>query len=284
MLSLADCLQLACLLEATARKPGNVHPQASFDDCRYVDFLVSAAIVAPLLQRAAALGVGATVLEAVRRTRAVTAQNTNLGMLLLLAPLAAAVGRSETDDLRGSLTTILQSLSRDDAQAVYEAIRMARPGGLGTVPQQDVSVDPTGTLSEVMALAAERDLVARQYTNGFHEVFQEIVPALRSSIQDGKGVERAIVEAYLRTMAQHPDSLIARKRGTAEAREASRRAAAVLEAGWTAEAAGHQALEKFDGWLRAEGNARNPGTTADLVTAGLFVALHTGIIEFPLHW
>lgn len=284
MLPLADCLQLACLLEATARKAGNVHPQANFDDCRYVDFVVSAAVVAPVLQRAAVLGVGATVLEAVRRTRAVTARNTNLGILLLLAPLAAAAGQCATVDLRDALATVLQNLTRDDAQAVYQAIRLARPGGLGTVQNHDVSGDPTGTLTEVMALAAERDLIARQYANGFHEVFQEVVPALRRACEDGQGLEQAIIGTQLRLLARHPDSLIARKRGSAEAEETSRRAQAVLELGWPEATAARQALEELDAWLRAEGNARNPGTTADLVTAGLFVALFRGIIQLPLRW
>lgn len=284
MLSIADSLQLACILEATARKPGNVHPQASFGDCCYVDFVVSATVVAPVLQRAAALGVGATVLEAVRSTRAVTAHNTNLGILLLLAPLAAAADRRDTTDLREALATVLNHLSHDDALAVYEAIRLARPGGLGTVPRQDVADNPTGTLAEVMALAAERDLVARQYTNGFREVFDEVVPALHSACEDGQGLEQVIIGSHLRILAHHPDSLIARKRGRAEAEDASHRAQAVLQLGWPDASAAREALEEFDTWLRAEGNARNPGTTADLVTAGLFVALYRGIIHLPLRW
>ena len=279
-LSPGQCAELACLLEVAARKPGNIHREADFEDVRYVDFVMSAVAIGRVLDRAGDLGVGETVLECVRRTRELTGTNTNLGMVLLLAPLAAVpVGRP----LRDGVAEALSRLTEADARAVYEAIRLARPGGMGRVPEEDIANDPTQDLVSVMRLAAERDLVARQYANNFREIFEEAVPVLRDSIASGLDWEQAIIRCHLDLMARHPDTLIARKRGQSEANESARRAAAVLAAGWPSRPESQRLFTELDGWLRAVGHGRNPGTTADLVTASLFVALRNGTIGFTEH-
>lgn len=273
------CAQVACVWEVMARKPGNVHPGCAFADMTCQDFLLSALAVGPVLDAAAGHGVGVTVLEGVRATRRVVQTNTNLGILLLLAPLAAVPPGQE---LRAGLSRVLDGLDVEDARAAFEAIRLARPGGLGSVAEQDVGEAPTEPLGRVMALAAGRDLIARQYVDGFREVFEDGVPALREALGRAGRLEGAIISAHLRLMASHPDSLITRKRGRAEAEEAARRAAAVLEAGWPGTEAATAALAGLDTWLRADSNARNPGTTADLVAASLFVALREEVIRLPL--
>jgi triphosphoribosyl-dephospho-CoA synthase len=267
---------LACLLEATARKPGNVHRFRDFDDLTYTDFLLSAVAVAPVLDRAAGRRVGATVLEGVRSTRRVVRTNTNLGMLLLLAPLAAV---PPGPDFRPGVLTILDQLDREDSRLVYEAIRLANPGGLGRAAEQDVADEPTLPLRQIMALAADRDLVARQYADGFQTVFDEGVPALLRGWEQTGYLEQAIILCHLHLLAGHPDSLIARKCGPAVAGEASRRARVVLERGWPG--CGDEPLDEFDAWLTADGHRRNPGTTADLVAACLFVALCEDRIAWP---
>ncbi len=270
--------QVACIWEATARKVGNVHRHADFADVGLVDFLLSAAAVAPILETAQQRPVGETVLEGVRATRQVTAGNTNLGILLLLAPLATVPLR---EDLPQGLARVLDRLTLADARAVYEAIRLAQPGGLGNVAAQDVQDEPTLPLRQVMALAAERDLVARQYANAFQEVFAEGLPVLRQAWQEGHSLEKVIITTHLHFLAHHPDSLIVRKQGLALAREALQRADQVLAQGSLHTSAGRAALEEFDRWLRADGHRRNPGTTADLVTACLFVALREGLLPLP---
>jgi triphosphoribosyl-dephospho-CoA synthase len=272
------CAQAACLLEVTARKPGNVHRFLDFDDTTLMDFLLSAAAVGPVLERARERRVGETVLAAVRATRRVTSGNTNLGIILLLAPLAAV---PPGEDLRTGVEAVLARLDREDARLVYQAIREAAPGGLGQAPQQDVRDEPTMTLREVMALAADRDLVARQYADGFREVFDDGLAALELALVMSAWLEPAIIACHLKLMAKFPDTLIARKRCKAEAEAAAARARRVLEAGWPITTAGAAALAELDGWLRAEGRGRNPGTTADLVTACLFVALRKGMITLP---
>src|SRR5262249_56799570 len=117
-------------------------------------------------------------------------------------------------------------------RAVYEAIRLAVPGGLGSAPEQNLRDEPTKSLVEVMALAADRDLVARQYANGFHELFEEGVSALERGMEQTRSLEGAIIFCHLHLMSTYPDSLIARKRGRSEAEEAARRAGEVLASGW----------------------------------------------------
>jgi triphosphoribosyl-dephospho-CoA synthase len=271
--SLADLIRLACQAEVLARKPGNVHPGASFDDLTAADFLASADAVRSHLATAGKIGVGRAVHDAVLATRGSVSSNTNLGICLLLAPCAAAavVG----GDFRLALQHVLHSLSVDDASWAYQAIRHAQPGGLGQADSQDVASEPTVTLLEAMQLAADRDGIARQYSTCFADVLEIGVPALVSHQADGP--EIAIIASHLHLMAHRPDSLIFRKCGRAVADESADRALNVLKHGWPA--AGAEDLASLDAWLRADGHRRNPGTTADLVAATIFVALQQRMFD-----
>lgn len=270
--------QIACLLEVSARKPGNVHRFRDFDDTGYLDFLLSASAIAIPLDLARLLGVGRAVLLAVEATRQVVATNTNLGMILLLAPLCSV---PDGEPLASGVLSVLQTTTVDDARHAYQAIRLAQPGGLGTSPSQDVAEEPTITLTDAMKLAVGRDLVARQYANGFADVFGTARPSLDQSLSEGRSLETAIVASYLALLGSLPDTLIARKRGDAEAIEASRRARDVIAAGWPDSADAQSRLDAFDAWLRLDGHARNPGASADLIAATLFTALRDGIIPLP---
>jgi triphosphoribosyl-dephospho-CoA synthase len=261
-----------------ARKPGNVHPYRDFPDTTLTDFLVSAAASCPVLDEAGRIGVGQAVLEGIRRRRQVVSCNTNLGILLLLAPLAA-VPRGVP--LRQGLKEVLDRLSVADAEAAFEAIRLAQPGGLGQVEREDVRKAPSLPLREVMSLAAHRDLIAKQYVTTFLDVFEIGVPRFLEGVARGWPLEEAILFSFLHLLATHPDSLIARKRGLAEAQLACEKAREVLTLGWPDRDAAQQALGHFDRWLREDGHRRNPGTTADLVTASLYVVLREGRMQYP---
>jgi triphosphoribosyl-dephospho-CoA synthase len=280
-LSVGACATLACIWEATAPKPGNVYRGADFEDLTYADFLTSAAVIGPIIDRVAELGVGASVLAGVEATRAAVATNSNLGMLLLIAPLAAA---PPDRPLRDGIASVLDGLTSEDTRQVYAAIKAADPGGLGKVEHADVHAEqpPAMGLKEVMTLAADRDLVARQYVDDFGEVFwtaDRIAAAARR-----KPLGEAIVDGYIELLAEHPDSLIARKCGLDVATAASARAASVLNARASGEAEYRAALTEFDFWLRADGHRRNPGTSADIVAAALFVLLRKGRINWPVRF
>src|SRR5690606_9673682 len=132
--------QTACIWEATARKPGNVHRFADFEDLSYLDFLLSAAAIAPVMERAPTQRVGRTILESVEATRRVVSTNTNLGIILLLSPLAALPGDGVDQP---AMERLLDGLDVEDSRLVYEAIRLARPGGMGKVEDQDLGEEPT---------------------------------------------------------------------------------------------------------------------------------------------
>ncbi len=203
--------QAACLLEVTARKPGNVHRYADLPGLHFIDFLLSAVAIAEPLDRATTEGVGSAVLGAIEATRRVVSTNTNLGIVLLLAPLAAVPG---SVNLAEEIEEVLATTTIDDARQVFRAIRLAQPGGLGEVAEQDIAHEPTVTLTAAMGLAAERDSVARQYANGFHEVLREALPILRDSLHTGVPLETAIIASYLHLLARHPDSLICANTGS----------------------------------------------------------------------
>ncbi|HEX4146261.1 MAG TPA: triphosphoribosyl-dephospho-CoA synthase [Pirellulales bacterium] len=278
-LAIGECAALATLLEATAHKPGNVHRGADFEDVTYPEFVAAGIAIAPVLDTAIDRPLGATILAAVEATRRVTRRNTNLGTILLLAPLAA-VPRPQS--LADGVAAVLGRLSADDARNCYAAIRLAAPGGLGHVEQADVASTPPSDLLAAMRLAADRDLVARQYAENFRQVFESVVPWLVADLDAGIATFDAIVHVHLRLMSEFPDSLIGRKCGAAVARRSANLAAATLAAGPIGSDAYYDALNDLDFWLRSDGHRRNPGTTADLLAAGLFVLLREGIMKEPL--
>src|SRR6266581_3433840 len=208
----AAAAQLACLLEASAPKPGNVSPFASFRDATYEDFLASAAAIGPALVAAGERSLGATIRAGVEATARWAPSNTNLG-LLLLAPLARAALRPGEMSLRAQVAATLAATTVADARDAYVAIRSAAPGGLGRVSDQDVASTPTATLCEAMALARDRDAIAREYATDFETTFEIGTPGLRRALSDGLAWREAVVEVYLALLAASPDTHIARKLG-----------------------------------------------------------------------
>ena len=264
---------LACVLEAGAEKVGNVTPTHAFPDMRFSDFVGSAAVLGPAIAQARPGRVGWAIFKAVAAARRVVPTNTHLGVALLLAPIAAAwrVRRGQT--LRTRVARVLAGLGRDDARWAYRAIRLARPGGLGESAAADVRSTPAITLRQAMALAAGRDSIAAEYAGNFGLTFTVALPALRRAMGRGLGLLDAIAHAHLEVVAAVPDTLIARKRGRAAAEAVSARARQVLGKGGWHTRAGRAAAARLDRRLRRDGNRLNPGTSADLIAASLFVWL-----------
>lgn len=268
----AAAAQLACLLEVSAPKPGNVSPGRDFHDTRYEDFLASAVAIGPALAAAGERPLGATIRAAVEETGRWARSNTNLGMVLLLAPLARAA-RFDEGSLRQRVTRVLADTTVADAEETYAAIRRTRPGGLGRSAAEDVAAAPTVTLGEAMGLAAGRDAIAREYVTDFAITFEVGAPSLRAARAAGLSWGDATVEGYLAILAGTPDTHIARKLGVAEAARIAGRAGEVVAAGGVRTRQGRTALAALDAELRDARNSRNPGTTADLTCAALFVVI-----------
>jgi triphosphoribosyl-dephospho-CoA synthase len=268
----AQAAQIACLLEVSALKPGNVNRHADFKDMYFEDFSLSAVAIGSAIESVATVSVGQAILQAVNDTQSLVNTNTNLGIVLLLVPLARAYYQTG-QDLREKLRNVLGALTVEDARQAYAAIRIAQAGGLGQVEQQDVSQEPTLTLQQAMALARERDTIAREYCTGYTVTFEIGLPALMQARSSGASLPTAIVQSFITLLAQIPDTLIQRKRGIEVARRVSRQARQVLESGGMMTEEGRTALRWLDGKLRDTGHTLNPGTTADLTTATIFLAL-----------
>jgi len=235
--------------------------------------------------------------------------NTHLGVALLFIPLAASAGLTYTqfgsitpERLREGAVKVMEATTDVDAAEVYEAIVIAQPSGLGTVEgaaAPDVG-DPTFrevlasrrlTLLEVMRAAESWDNVAEELARGFNLTFNVALPELLSTYKEVRDVNKATVQAFLRVLASKPDTFIARnvglsltsrmpdavRAGMDKAREVSRRAEEVLRLGGALSEEGMRELVKMDEELKKAGGALNPGSTADIVAAALFVAILSGL-------
>jgi triphosphoribosyl-dephospho-CoA synthase len=273
----------ACALDVAVRKPGNVSHVSDGHGMQAQLFIASArASAAPLFQAGAR--VGDRIEAAVAATWDVAGCNTNLGILLLCAPLARAAElhpqARDTGTLQKAVEEVLADLDVDDARAAYRAIARARPGGLGSAPAQDVHQPPGIDLRAAMALAADRDSIARQYRDGYAELFALDLPALTAAMAgatpaNGEPISAALNDTvqrlYLEFLATVPDSHIVRKHGAALAHIVMRSA----QPWWARAQAGERldvdpAFAAWDAELKAAG--LNPGTSADLTVASLFIA------------
>lgn len=274
---------LACLLEVSAPKPGNVHRGADFENLTFIDLAASGVAIGSAIDATLGCGgekpsLGRLVLACVDAMNAACGQNAYLGTILLIAPLAKA--RRDVP-LAEAVHAVLTDLTPQDAADVYDAIRRARPGGLNDKVEHDVRGTPPSDLLIAMQAAAERDLVARQYMNGFSEVLGEAAPCIEQARAKGLSISAAIIRAHVTLMSRHGDSLIARKCGTEVSRAAAIRAQRVLDAGPPESEDYLAELAELDFWLRSDGHRRNPGTTADLIAAALFALLCEGRLPPP---
>lgn len=269
----------ACRLDVECFKPGNVSLASPGHGMTAQDFVRSATCSAPVLLDPA-LTLGQRILGAIEATQAAVGCNTNLGIVLLVAPLVQACVAYPHLSPRSALQKVLTETTLDDAQDVYVAIRCANPGGLGHVQRQDVAAAPAVCLRDAMTLAADRDMIARQYANGFSELFDVALPYLRDARAAGD-VGDATTDLYLFMLARYPDTHIQRKHGAVCAAEISARAAELhCEAIARRGIAGHRAeLRAFDVDLKRRGI--NPGTTADLCVATHF--LHGLLLQASTH-
>lgn len=264
--------EMACLLEVSADKPGNVTRKEDFNDTSFQDFIISAAAIGPAFRAAASVSVGETILNAIRATRAFVGSNTNLGIVLLLAPLAKASGTDPSHNLQAAVRPILRDLTVEDARKAYQAINMAKPSGMGRSKRHDLSeVKVEITLLQAMEEARDRDSLAGEYVSDYNITFGTGLPVLRRTLAQGVNLSEAIVQTFLSILSEVPDTLIARKKGITAAQDVSKQANRILKNGGIFGA--KREIQEFDRTLRDEKHSLNPGTTADLIAAVLFAYL-----------
>jgi triphosphoribosyl-dephospho-CoA synthase len=261
----------ACIQEVSAPKPGNVNYFSDAHSMSVQNFLDSAHAIAPILAQNDQT-VGEMILGSVKATRTVVDCNTNLGIILLFAPLCKAMTECQSfDALPRVLSQILNSLTIRDAELAYQAIQIAQPGGLGKSIEQDIYTLPTVTLKQAMILAKNHDSLAAQYANNYHDIFELGLKNLTLSINCGEIVEWATAFAYVKFLSVTPDSLVCRKQGPKCAATVMNRAKGIVE-----KMNGNSNLSQYETDItlwdqELKQNAINPGTTADMAAASLLV-------------
>lgn len=259
----------SCLAELEALKPGNVHVFAPGHGMTVADFTASARASASAMGEPS-MSVGARVLGAIRQTRAVVDCNTNLGIVLLCAPLAQAAMSSRGGGLQDRLRLVLDGLDVADAAHAFEAIRLAQPGGLGSASEHDVRKPAAVSLRAAMEAGRDRDRIALQYSDGFADVFQLGVRRLREALARQWPKPWAVSAVYLAFLSAFPDSHVMRRHGGEAALgicRSARRMAERLE-GVANPATLVPEFLAYDAELKDAGI--NPGTSADLTVASLF--------------
>jgi len=269
--TIQECIVWACEQEVSAPKPGNVNLLSDGHNMQVADFIKSAHAIAPALT-IKNTSVGQRILKAIQATQDVVNCNTNLGIVLLFAPLCAAI--EQCDDfasLPEQLATTLNELSIKDAELCYQAIRLAHAGGLGNVANQDINDTPTVTLLQAMDAAKARDSIAAQYLNNYHDIFHLGLQKLTDSINCGESVEWATTFAYLYLLSTIPDTLIGRKQGRETAQTVTNQAKDFINKANKINRLKNYSAE-LDLWDKElKKNAINPGTSADLTATTLLL-------------
>jgi len=263
----------SCITEIKAFKPGNVSIHSEGHGMEADDFIRSAELISPVMGNPH-LTVGERILQSVQLTMSQVGCNTNLGIILLAAPLAeAAFIKKENEFLQQILYKVLDNLTVEDATLAFEAIALANPGGLGDANDHDVRDQATVSLLEAMQAAQDRDRIAWQYSNEYKDIFQDGVNTLRMQVLRWKDVENrlewATVACYLNFMAMFPDSHIVRKFDLETAEKIRKQTESVEKMIKACEnpVVANRELRRYDGELKREGI--NPGTSADLTVASL---------------
>ncbi|MBI4006511.1 MAG: triphosphoribosyl-dephospho-CoA synthase [Gammaproteobacteria bacterium] len=261
------------LTEINALKPGNVSRYAEGHGMTVNDFIVSAELATPILCNQG-LSIGERILKCIKAIQAQVKCNTNLGMVLLFAPLIKAVetwNTKNTAALQKKLIMELEMLDEKETNRVFEAIRLANPGGLGQADKYDVNLPAGCRLLEAMAEVQQRDYIARQYVTGFHDVFVTGLGCIKIFTRRWNSVEWATVACYLTFLADFPDTHIQRKSGGQVAEQTRKRAIPIAEKFKKNEKPDNaiSALLEFDKELK-DSNI-NPGTSADLTAASLLL-------------
>lgn len=280
---IAKIVQIASALEVSGYpKPGNVHRIRDYDDMVFEDFVVSGIVIGDTIREACSdvdvenPQLGRYILQAVAETDRWIKNNTNLGIVMMTTPIAVAAAISESfDDIRENVKVLMANTSVDDACDLYDAINIADAGGMGDQDEYDVASDNAKTelrqnnqtMYDVLKISAPWDMLAREMTSDMPAVFEIGYPTYHK-LRNEKSLNDACVLTFLTILSQVPDTLISRKYGSDEALKISMMTRDLLNLKDESDFA--DKLKEFDDYLFK--NHYNPGTTADLTAASIFVS------------
>ena len=280
---IAKMAQIASVLEVSGYpKPGNVHRTRDFPDMEFEDFIISGIVIGDTIREACSdvdvenPMLGKYILQAVEETDRWIKNNTNLGIVMMITPIAVAAAISDSfDDIRENIKLLMGNTSVDDACDLYDAINIADAGGMGDQDEYDVASDNAKqelrdngqTMYDVLKISAPWDMLAREMTSDMPAVFEIGFPTYYELSQN-KSKNDACVLTFLTILSHVPDTLISRKYGSDEALKISLMTRDLLKLKDSSDFGDR--LDEFEQYLFE--NKYNPGTTADLTAASIFVS------------
>lgn len=298
-----NCASLAALLEVSAYpKPGNVHRISNFQRTFYEHFLAGGVALGSVMGELAKRSINSKKWVDIRLGHSIyeavdemfywqSGGNIHLGIILLLAPLSAGAGATLSDGtlevtkLREYTKNIVSKATYEDTLAIYRAIeRSMSLENLGSAEDLDIKNKMSTkkikleniTPLEIFEICKNKDLICYEWVTGFSTIFETGYPYLKEKIFGGTSINNAIVDTFVNILSKNPDSLIIRKRGEKVARSISKEAQKILEMGGSESDDGTSMLWSLDEKLKKENGKLNPGTTADLTAASIFVLLLSG--------
>ena len=280
---IAKIAQIASALEVSGYpKPGNVHRTRDYDDMVFEDFVISGIVIGDTIREACSdvdvenPKLGKYILEAVAETDRWIKNNTNLGIVMMTMPIAMAAAISDDfNEIRPNVVKLMANTSVDDACDLYDAINIADAGGMGDQDEYDVASDNAKqelrennqTMYDVLKISAPWDMLAREMTSDMPAVFEIGYPTYHELRKDNS-LNHACLLTFFTILSQVPDTLISRKYGSDEALKISMMTRDLLNL--KDESDFMEKVNEFDDFLYE--NHYNPGTTADLTAASIFVS------------
>lgn len=280
---IAKIAQIASALEVSGYpKPGNVHRTRDYDDMVFEDFIISGIVIGDAIRQACTdvdienPRLGKYILQAVAETDRWIKNNTNLGIVMMITPIAVAAAISDSfDDIQQNVDLLMKNTSVDDSCDLYDAINIADAGGMGEEDEYGVASDSAKqdlrddglTMYDVLKISAKKDMLGREMTSAMQFTFEVGYPTYYELIKQ-KSQNEACVLTFLTILSQVPDTLIFRKYGEDEAMKVSMMTRDLLK--FKDDSDFVERIKEFDEYLYK--NNYNPGTTADLTAAAIFVS------------
>jgi len=271
--------QIACCLEVSSFKPGNVHRNKDYDDIKYHHFLNSGVAFGDIIYKASKdpRNIGQYIKLAVIESKKWSPSNANLGIIMLHTPIATTTGQMEEfniNTLKKEIKNTVKNTTTDDAIAVYDAIEIAMPNINPPKEGPDAQKNDAKqelreknlTLYDVFKISSSWDSISYEWTKGFNISFEGYY-LLNKYYKQYNNINLATTKTFLNILSNHPDTLIARKKDENTSKMVSDKAKEVLNN------FNEESLLKFDKFLSNEGNKLNPGTTADLIASSLMIFL-----------
>ncbi|MCI5737312.1 MAG: triphosphoribosyl-dephospho-CoA synthase [Methanobrevibacter ruminantium] len=288
---IAKLAQIASVLEVSGwPKPGNVHRTRNYDDMVFQDFAISAVVIGDTMEAVASQAkeiddlseaeLGRYIFQAVDETNRWIETNTNLGIMMMCIPIAAAASISNGfDEIQENVGRLMDATTVEDAVNLYDAINVADAGGMGDQDEFDVMSEKAKdelrannqTMFDVLEISAGWDRLANELTNKMPVCFEIGYPCYSSfwkTSDDVDVINKATVLTFMTILSQIPDTLISRKYGDEVAEDVSQKASDILE--FKDDDSFVEKLFELDAYL--DENKLNPGTTADLTAASIFLS------------